>query len=333
MTGAQFPRALAGEDDFDACVPIESTTEINDGNGSRRWRKVTKPVGKRQHRRPAGSDLRKGEVVVQKGETIKSGHILALASLGFSEVAVTRSIRVGVLSIGSELAPHDSTYSPNPNMILDANGPYLKATLDAAGINSRFLGLLKDDLCQISTVIRKNNSNFDVLITSGGVSAGKFDYVRTAVEDIGGNVRFHKLAIRPGHPVLFANIEDTAFFGLPGNPIAAAACLKFLVMPYLSYLRGLKSESHILACLVSSINQTNGTTGELNFMPDQDKLAQLDIFRLGTLSEKGSVWEVEIEKDRSSGKVKPLLNANCWVHLPRASHCIPNGQMVKCFWL
>ena len=233
-------------------------------------------------------------------EVIQASHVLAMASLGISKVLVARPVRVRILSTGSELASHDSNFM-EPSRIMDSNGTFITVVLSMIVIDTRFVRITGDDRRQISNIVRDccHCESFDVLITTGTGSAGNFDYVRAAIEDIGAEIQFHKLAIRPGHPVLFAtfrqNTSDneqenmigdyqpsgqTAIFGLPGNPIAAAACLKFLVMPYLRVLRGMKPEAHILARVGSSMlcnsSSSDGAQNKLN----SDKCLHLDLFRL-----------------------------------------------------
>jgi molybdopterin molybdotransferase len=369
-TGAWFPKRngqadrqsfYETEDDrgpFDAVVPIEHVKIVSLRNGSPYLIEITKPATWDQHRRPAGGDFQRGKVALESGVRIEPHHVMALASLGIREVSVKHNradtkIRVGLWSTGNELIRGElSRGGKGPRVgaanmpgIEDANGPYLSAALAALGCHVEFLGVISDTQEAMVAAIHeeKSRKRFDILITTGAVSMGKKDFVRSAVETCGARVEFHKVAIRPGHPVLFATFperdlehttasghRDVAFFGLPGNPLATVACFRFLVVPYLKALtkaENVCAEERIMA--VVKLGTHFPTDEEL---PVRRKPFHLDVFWHGVnwIGEDG-VQYVDIHPDQSSGKTKPLLAANCWIHVPAGVILAATGDKLDCY--
>ncbi|EON62443.1 hypothetical protein W97_01665 [Coniosporium apollinis CBS 100218] len=199
MTGARFPETYDGPE-FDACVPLEQTLDVP-GRAANEYRRVVKPVIPSQHRRLAGSDFQRGELVVSARTILQPQHIMALASVCIAEVEVRRRVRVGIWSTGSELQSSGHG-DPERDRIPDINGPYLDATLRNEGYDVAFFGTIGDEPDVFAKALRSRlaSGGFDVFITTGAVSAGKFDFVRQVLEDVGSNIAFHKVAIRPGHP-------------------------------------------------------------------------------------------------------------------------------------
>jgi molybdopterin molybdotransferase len=182
----------------------------------------------------------------------------------------------------------------------------------------------------ISTVL----DEYDIIVTTGAVSAGRCDFIPGLVNSIGGRTVFHKAAVKPGHPILFSMLpssgRETAFFGLPGNPVAAAACLRFFVLRYLQTLQLQTAERPQTVALKLSDPHTNGLSRcdsakspVLSFRKDPG------IFRPGILSpDSGKVWIID---DHSPGKTKPFLSANCWVHIPRGVSELGKGSAVDIY--
>nr|RBR00944.1 hypothetical protein FVER53263_01625 [Fusarium verticillioides] len=234
MTGGRFPEDALGEV-FDACVKVEDTARIaTEDPGLGACIAIRKPIPRYANRRFAGEDIRKGDLVTKEGVIIQTSNIMPLASVAIETVKVRKKPR---------------------SHIRDVNGVYLRVASKEAGADVTFGGSVTDEVDALVETIkgRLELSAVDIMITSGGVSVGKFDHVRQALETLGATIIFHGVAIRPGHPVLFALLPSTwgevAFFGLPGNPGAAAACFKFLTIPYMRYLLGQQPEKPVLARL------------------------------------------------------------------------------------
>ncbi|KAK4236060.1 MoeA, N-terminal and linker domain-containing protein [Achaetomium macrosporum] len=321
MTGAIFP------DGYDACVKLETAVLVGGGPGEQgRHILVTKPVEPHANRRFAASDMLEGDIVIRQGDTVRPSHILPLASLGLDSIPLVRKPRVGVWSTGKEMRNgHGATR--------DANGPYLTAALREIGAQADFLGVLDDDPTSLHDRVREaaESRKFDLLLTSGAVSKGKFDHVRHVLDQIGAEIIFHGLAIRPGHPVLFALIPGnegrrTAFFGLPGNPGAAAACFRFLTVPYLRALQGQEAEQPILARLLqrpTSPDTDNNARRSCHPMPETD------CFRHGILpATPTGQMIVEPSREQSPAKLGPFTTANCWVHFRPGAGA---EEVVECY--
>lgn len=343
MTGARFPEAIEGDHRlFDACVKLEDV-EVLVGKGERpsgnQYIQVVKPVDASQNRRVAGADFAEGDAVVRDGERIRPRHIMALAAVGVREVEVVRRVRVGVFSTGNELS------ADARSQVHDVNGPYLTACLRDWGVNVHFLGVLHDGAEKLVSALesRLRENKYDIIITTGGVSTGRFDLIPAALEDLVARVIFHKIPIRPGHPALFAKIPapgadrpETAFFGIPGNPVASAACLRFLVLPYIERLQGKSPESAFQATIRDHHEpQTNGATkhesngsGILVSKCPSDK----DVFRPGIFRcHPTSELDVMFITDHSPGKIKPFLESNCWIHIPQGKSELHEGDIVNVY--
>lgn len=325
MTGARFPICTDGEP-FDCCVRVEDTSRGVGGNfDSSSYIKVTKAARKEQNRRLAGNDFQKGDIIISAGSVVRPNHIISLASVGIQEITVFRKPRIAVLSTGSELISQN-TQEPQSHRIPDVNGPYLTASLEDWGADVDFLGAVDDGAETFSRTIKEylDRHDCDVIISTGAVSAGRYDLVRTGIEQIGARVVFHKLAMRPGHPALFAIIAkkngQTAFFGLPGNPVASAACLQFLVMPF---LRTLYSRVPEPTCKATVRGDENAGSDPIATFP-----LNMDVFRPAISHSTQQFTEVSLIADHSPGKVKPFLTANCWIHIPAGKSELKEGDTV-----
>lgn len=314
-TGAPFPE----DQKFDACIKVEDTH----CSGIANQILITNPVQPNAHRRHAGCDLAAGELLLSRGEQIHSSHILPLASVGIEMVEVVPQIRTGIWSTGSEYASKDTGS-------VDVNGPYLTNACREYRCDTKFLGAIEDTIGALKDEFQRKagTGDYDILITSGAVSMGKFDCVRDALSACDAEVFFHGLDIRPGHPVLFAFIPGkngpVAFFGLPGNPGAAAACLRFLVVPYISRLQRRPLEQPIPATAkrkTSLANKSSPITSARN----------MDRFIPGILrSTSAAINEIELDGCTTSAKLRPFIRANCWAHARRGCS-IAEGQTIDCY--
>ncbi|MCJ1247945.1 hypothetical protein MMC30_005160 [Trapelia coarctata] len=335
MTGAQFPIAIGTDDKFDACVRIEDTTFSVNTVTKTQCMTIVKPVMENQNRRLAGSDFQKGDLVIAAGSVVKPQHVMALASLGVSKVTVLRKARIAILCTGSELLSYESDEDCQ-DRIRDSNGPYIEAALQMVGVGVTYLGIVRDDGEEFDKLMQGqlDFGQYDVIITTGAVSMGKFDFVREAIERLGANVHFHKVAIRPGHPILFATLpaeREVAFFGLPGNPFASVACLRFFVMPYIGLLAHQPSEIPIQARLNAG-HESIVSSGPCSAPRHNLKApSHLTIFWHGVLRLGHNGPEAKIIQDQGSNKVKPLLGANSWISIPEGAKVMRDGDMVDCF--
>ena len=199
--------------------------------------KVVLPQGlkKGANARDAGEDIAKGALVAPAGTVLDVQHIALLAGLGISEIAVRRRLKVAIFSTGDEVTEPGKARSEGA--IFDANRYLLSELLKRLGIEVTDLGILRDDAASLSRAIADAAKTHDVVLTSGGVSTGEADFVKSAVDEIGTLV-FWRVGIKPGRPVTMGTIGGAAFVGLPGNPVAVFVTFVRVVKPLLRRLGG-----------------------------------------------------------------------------------------------
>ncbi len=223
MTGAMIP-AGAGR------VIRKEFVEERDG-----FITVSKPE-------PADNVIRRGSSI-RTGEPVLAPKVLApqdvgiLAASGISAVPVAAAPRVGIVSTGSEIVSPGAALGPG--QIFNSNGPQLVAQLAAMRCHGTLLSTVVDAPGPLSETLASGLASFDLLILTGGVSEGDFDYVPRCLEDLGARILFHRVSIKPGKPTLFARKEDRFVFGLPGNPVSTFVIFELLVKPFLYRRMGL----------------------------------------------------------------------------------------------
>lgn len=196
------------------------------------------------NRRLKGEDVKPGASVLAEGTRLAPQHLAMAAAVGVTELAVRRRIRLALFSTGDEIAEPGTPLKGAA--VYDANRTLLAAMAATLGANVTDLGILKDDADVLSAALARAAAEHDLVLTSGGVSTGEADYVRTAVEKAGA-LTFWRTAIKPGRPVAMgvlraANGNSAAFLGLPGNPVAAFVTFARIVRPLLLQLAGARSE-------------------------------------------------------------------------------------------
>jgi molybdopterin molybdotransferase len=222
MTGAPMP------DGADAVVMVEYTER--DGDSVR----VLHAAQPGDHVRLAGGDLARGALVFTAGTVLGAAHVGVLASLGVHEVQAVRRARVGVLSTGDELVERGEL---RPGQIRDSNRPMLLAPVAEAGADAVDLGVAPDDEAVINRTLEDALASCDVVLTSGGVSVGEYDYVKAALDRRGG-LQSWQVAIKPAKPLAFGVIGGTPVFGLPGNPVSSLVSFELFARPALLQMMG-----------------------------------------------------------------------------------------------
>ena len=311
MTGALIPKS------FDTIIPIE---QINFYPNKKKAKYIllNKKVSKFEHVRFKGSDYKKGDLLISKGTILQSSHMLALKTLGIEKVKVKKKPNILFFSTGNEIT--------NKSKILDwevrnSNCNYINSLNQNFLFNFKNGGILRDNQSNLfkSHISKMLKSKIDLIITSGAVSAGKYDFVPSAVRNFQLSNYFKSVAIRPGKPILFAKIKGKpkAVFGLPGNPISSAACFRFFVYPYIRSLLGIKEEISFKARLKSEFRKKNDFT---RFV--KSKLS----------TTKNGKLEVEILKGQESFRIKSFIQSNIWVMLPSGKERFKKGETVDCFF-
>ncbi|MCB1533008.1 MAG: molybdopterin molybdotransferase MoeA, partial [Alphaproteobacteria bacterium] len=247
MTGAPVPKGT------DAVVPIENV-DVQD-------QKITfKSVPKLMANiRRAGEDFQKGDEILKTGDTLGVAHILPLATLGISQLRVFKKPKVAFMATGREIVDDLSTPLES-GQIYNSNRPYALAMLEALGCDVLPCETVRDDL-EVFCKELKNlmSEKCDIIISSGAVSAGEFDFVKEGLEKIGADIIFHKVKLKPGKPNLFAILPNGAFyFGLPGNPVASAVGLRFFVVSALRAMMGQEPEKPLHARAMTKFIKKSG---------------------------------------------------------------------------
>jgi len=199
MTGGIIPKG------FDTIIPIEQIVFFP-SNSNKKYILINKRIKKYNHVRFAGSDYKKKEIVIKKNTIIQPNHILALKTLGIKNIIVKKKINILFFSTGNEITNNDNV----PDWkVRNSNSHYIKNLSDNFLFNFKDGGILKDNHEKIfkSKITKMLNSNIDIIITSGAVSAGKFDFVPNVIQSFRLSDYFKSVAIRPGKPVLFAKLK------------------------------------------------------------------------------------------------------------------------------
>jgi molybdopterin molybdotransferase len=250
MTGAPLPPGA------DAVVPVEVTQERDGGVAVM----AATPSG--QHVRPAGDDLGAGSVLVEAGAELGPGEMALLATMGCSPLAVHRRPKVAVLVTGDELVPPE--VEPGPGQIRDSNSIALRSLVTEAGGYSLFLPPVADNLDATVEAFRRAAEIADLVVSSGGVAVGRYDFVKDAIETLGA-IDLWRVAMQPGKPVVLGAIGTVPFLGLPGNPVSIHVSFEQFVRPAIRKMRGCR---HLLRPTIRAVLSESITKppGRLHFV-------------------------------------------------------------------
>jgi molybdopterin molybdotransferase len=319
MTGAPVP------DGADAVVMLEHVDVSGGGirlEDSRRLEAGENIV-------PLGAEARKGDEVVRLGTRLAPQQIAVAAACGYATVPVFVRPRIAILATGDELVPVEA--APGPAQIRNSNSPMLAALVSAAGGKPVILPKAADQAGALDTAIERAESA-DLLIVSGGVSAGKFDLVEEALARAGAIFHFTGARIQPGKPVVFgelsrAVIGDVAagesrsiqpFFGLPGNPISSAATFLLFVAPVLAALAG-AAELGPHFGLARLAKECKGKPDLTRFVPAHCTFG-------GAVGELPQVAAIPTQ---GSGDLAAFSRSNCFLVVPEGVDRLPAGEMVR----
>jgi len=310
MTGGILPVGL------DTIIPIEQV-KWDTKNKDKKFIIIDQNVKKHLHVRFKGSDYKKNDLIIKKGTIIQPNHILALTTLGIQKIKVKKKPNILFFSTGNEIS--NNTIIPSWK-IRNSNSKYIHALDKSFLFNFKNGGILKDHQEKkfYSCIQNMKKNNIDIIISSGAVSAGKFDFVPKVIRKFSLSNSFNHVAIRPGKPVLFAKIKKTSrvIFGLPGNPISSAACFRFFVKPYLMQILGVPNEQPIKAILKKEFTKKKEIT---RFV--KSKLT----------ANKNGKLELEILQGQESFRVRSFIHSNIWAHFPSGKSSFQNGDIIDCY--
>ena len=304
MTGAKMP------DDMDTVLPVEKGKLI-DKDGSK-FLLINEPVKKNANVRKSGEDFQKDDLILSKGSLINDHHKIGMIMNNISSVKAFRKPLIGILTTGNELNRTSSSSIPN------SNGPFLESAVQSMGLECTMNLHAEDQINLIINQIQKlKDSGANIILTSGGVSAGKADFIPAALTEMGAEILFHKLWIRPGKPVLMAKFPNGQIvFGLPGNPVSVAVGFRFLAAQAIRIAQGRKLEKPI-----ASKNSISYKKSE-KFCLFAKAIARVD--------EDGQI-HTEVMSGQESFKVKPFRDANCWAMIPEGIETIKKGESISIY--
>ena len=227
FTGSPLP---AGAD----AVVMQEDTQIDPGAPGAVA--ILAPAGPGENVRTRGEDVKQGSILAEPGAILTPGRIGLLAATGFGRLRVGRQPVVGLLATGSELTEPGQPLAPG--RIYESNRTALAALMEHVGAVPKTLPLVADALAETGQALADAFDQCDAVVTSGGVSVGEMDFLKLAFEQIGGDLEFWKVAIKPGRPFVFGRCQGKLLFGLPGNPVSALVTFLLLVRPALLRWQG-----------------------------------------------------------------------------------------------
>ena len=310
MTGAALP------DGVDAVEMIEKVAFTERGLVGD-YLVLDHPVEIGKNIRYAGEEIKAGTVALSAGTTIGPAAMGLLASTGNTMVPVHRVPTVGILSLGSELV--EAGEYPTPGHIRNSNGPALVGCVTRAGATPKLYPTLPDDYEAIKATLAQAITECDFVISSGGASAGDFDYITDIADDLG-TVYFKYVNMRPGKSQTFAVIDNTPFLGLAGNPAAAVCGFEMLVFPALQKMLGRKTLFH--------------PTQQASLGKDTKKKGARENYLRATLARNADGQLVATPyRNQSSALFSTLQTSDCLVIVPGEVNFLPAGAEVTCVHL
>ena len=226
-TGAAMP------DGADAVVMVEYA-EKNDNKVD-----ILTSVTPTQDVAAKGSDICEGKLILKKGDRLNSGRIGVLLSQGFKTIEVFKKVDIGILSSGNEITLQGEELEYGK--IYDVNGEMIKSDAISCGANAKFLGIMRDDYSEVKDKITSALKDVDVVICSGGTSAGVGDVLKHVLDELG-EVYIHGISVQPGKPTIVGVIGDKLIIGLPGNPVSALMIFYAFISAPISKLCGIKKD-------------------------------------------------------------------------------------------
>lgn len=301
MTGAAVPQGT------DAVVMVEQSRDGADANIVVIERSATAGM----NFAPRGSEARKGDILLKAPARMGDAEAAVAAQAGCAELRVYRTPRVAILSTGSEIV--DVSATPKEFEIRNSNGASLGAQVQVAGGEAIALGSAADDVDALRRNLERGLKE-DILVISGGVSAGKYDLVEPVLRDLGAQFILDSVEIRPGRPVVFAICQGRPVFGLPGNPVSTLVTFELFAVPAVDILSGAEARNLPLlkAKLAAGVEQHSALT---HFLP-----ARLE-WPEGEATVEPLPWQ-------GSGDIATVARANCFLVVERTKLKLGAGEWV-----
>lgn len=306
MTGARVPQGA------NSVQKKEVTNEVTDG-----FVEIYEPTEKHQNIVLQAAEIEKGDKVLVKGEKINERMIAVLASFGYAKVKVFQKSKVSIIATGSEIVHFAE--KPQKDQIRDSNSISLKIFAENCGALTSVFPLVSDDLENLAKTIERAAQRSNIVILSGGVSVGDYDFTKPALRNLGAQIFFEKIALRPGKPAVFAKLNDAFIFGLPGNPVSVAVTFYLFVFAAISQMQNSKNDGLKRVFAVSN-KKLKGAKERDSYLP-----AKLIFNANGQLS-------AEVLKWGGSSDFVSFSRADCLVFVPQST-IIEANQTVEALLL
>jgi molybdopterin molybdotransferase len=306
MTGAVMPEGtdtVVMKEQVDEGVGAHGETIVV-GDGHRPGQNV----------RAAGEDIAIGGRVLDEGKPITPAELGLLASLGIGEVGVKRRLRVAFFSTGDELRQFGDALEPGD--VYDSNRYTLYGMLTRLGVETIDMGVVRDEPEAVRDAFREAARLGDAIISTGGASTGEADYIAPTLADLG-EVRFWRIAIRPGRPLAFGRVGDALFFGLPGNPVAVMVTFYQFVQPALTRMMG------------SNVRDRSPTLRATCVSRLRKKPGRVEIYRAILEHDADGRATVRSTGKTGSGLLHTMSDANCFIVLPEDGESVEPGAEVE----
>ncbi len=317
MTGAPIP---AGAD----CVVMIERTELLDESSAQPLVSISDDsIGPGRNILARGTTMKRGETLLRKQSVVAPVHIGVLAETGNAQISVYRQPHVAVMATGDELV--EIQQRPETGQIRNSNGPMLEAFVNQTPANCSNLGVGRDNLESLRTKI-KQGLDCDVLILSGGVSAGVLDLVPQVLSELGVTEVFHKVKLKPGKPIWFgicqAGEKTRLVFGLPGNPVSSLVCFHLFAEPAIRQLAGLPTERQ-----TDAGTQSTPIAGALT----RQHIVRGDrpVYWPSKFSFQGDACHVEPLDWKGSADIRTLAMANCLAAFTDGERTYEEGEVVE----
>jgi len=301
MTGARIPNG------GNTVIPIELVSYDGDKISINESPKIGANI------RKIGEDVKKNELILKKGRCIRSSEIGLLASLGLPKVSVYRQIRVAFFSTGDEVVEVGNLLKVG--QVYDSNNHTIGAMLERLGVEILNLRIVSDDKNALKETLLSIVDQVDVIITSGGVSVGAADYMKEVLNEIG-EVLFWKLSIKPGRPLAYGKINQTHYFGLPGNPVASMVSFYQIVQLQLKVLMGEVDYELPPLFKVKTDKAIHKKPGRMEF-------------QRGILFRNNDEWWVKPTGHQGSAILSSMSQANCFIVMGIHEGSTDSGDTVK----
>lgn len=300
MTGAPIPEGA------DAVVMLEQTTETEDGFT------IRKPFEALENISRKGEETEVGDVVLQKGQYINAGTVAVLATFGYVDVPVYQKPTVAIIATGSELLDIDEPLQPGK--IRNSNGPMIHALCQKESIEASIFKIQEDDFESSLNVVKEALAHHDMVITTGGVSVGDYDFLPDIYQSLNADVLFNKVAMRPGSVTTVAVVGDQYLFGLSGNPSACYSGFELFVKPAIYHVMGANKvyPAMVRATLMEDFKKPNPFT---RLIRSQVQLTG----REATVAPAGF---------NKSGAVVSIAHSNSMIVLPSGTRGFAKGHQV-----